>query len=424
MQLPRRTPESFASSRRVAISPEITRAVQDIIDRVRDEGEAAVRDYAQRFNERTRDEPLYVTRSELETALAELAAQARMRLERTADRIRRFAQSQKDALGPVSIEIPGGEAGHSITPVRHAGCYGPGGRYPLPSSVLMTATAARVAGVDTVWVASPRPPPITLAAAAVAGADGLLAVGGAHAVAALAFGIGPVPPSDVIVGPGNVYVTAAKQILAGTVGIDMLAGPSELVIVADDSADPELVAADLLAQAEHDVDALPVLLTTSADLVARVEACVAAQLHDLPTAETARAALANGASVLCESRREMAEVADSISPEHLHLCVAEPRALLAHCHHYGAAFLGQDSAEVLGDYGAGPNHVLPTGRGARIKGGLSVLDFLRVRTWLEVRAEQAQALLEDVEWLAREEGLEAHARAARRRMGACKDPSP
>ena len=239
----------------------------------------------------------------------------------------------------------------------------------------MTAVTARVAGVRSVWVASPNPAPITLAAAAVAGADGVLAAGGAHAIAALAFGVGPIPPSDVVVGPGNLYVTAAKQLLAGQVEIDMLAGPSELVVVADASADPAWVAADLLAQAEHDPDAVPILISMDAELTSWVEREIERQLEDLPTASTARAALANGGVIVCETEEDACLACDAIAPEHLQLSVSNAKTWPDRLHHYGALFIGWRAAEVFGDYGVGPNHVLPTGGTARARGGLSVMDF-------------------------------------------------
>jgi phosphoribosyl-ATP pyrophosphohydrolase/phosphoribosyl-AMP cyclohydrolase/histidinol dehydrogenase len=300
-------------------------------------------------------------------------------------------------------------------PLERAGCYAPVGRYPLPSSVLMTVVPARVAGVERVWAASPSPDPLTLAAAAVAGADGLLAVGGAQAVAALAFGAGPVPACDIVVGPGNLWVTAAKQAVAGRVAIDMLAGPSELVVLADRQSDPSLVAADLLAQAEHDPEAMPVLVTVEEDLVARVEEELARQLADLPTAATAAAALATGGVVLCSDAGEAIECCDRLAPEHLQLSVRDPQAYQESLRHYGALFVGDGAAEVFGDYGAGPNHVLPTGGSARSFAGLSVLHFLRLRTWLQARGPADAELVDDTVWLARQEGLEGHARAAEKR---------
>jgi phosphoribosyl-ATP pyrophosphohydrolase/phosphoribosyl-AMP cyclohydrolase/histidinol dehydrogenase len=281
----------------------------------------------------------------------------------------------------------------------------------------MTAIPARTAGVERLWIATPRAHPVTLAAAALADVDGILIAGGAHAIAALAFGAGPVPAADVIVGPGNVYVTAAKQLLAGRVGIDMIAGPSELVVLADESADPAVVAADLLAQAEHDELAVPVLVTTSKVSWAEVELELIDQLADLPTASTARAALANGGVVLCESLDDACRAVDLIAPEHLELLIENAAEIRDRIRHWGAAFVGAGAAEVLGDYGAGPNHTLPTSRAARFTGGLSVFTFLRIRSWMSIDdAAAATVLAEDAEWFARVEGLEGHARAARHRI--------
>jgi phosphoribosyl-ATP pyrophosphohydrolase/phosphoribosyl-AMP cyclohydrolase/histidinol dehydrogenase len=280
----------------------------------------------------------------------------------------------------------------------------------------MTAITARVAGVSHVIVASPRPAPVTLAAAYVAGADALLPCGGAQAIAALAHGAGPVAACDVIVGPGNRWVTAAKQLVSGQVGIDMLAGPSELVVLvtADADADPDTIAADLLAQAEHDPDALPILVTTDPGLPARVDAALAAQLAVLPTAETARPAVANGFAVLCDDLETAIRVCDTLAPEHLEVLSPDAEGLRTRFRHYGGLFLGHGAAEVLGDYGAGPNHVLPTGGTARHVGGLSVFTFLRVRTWMAMDAPGP--LARDAAALARLEGLEGHARSAERRL--------
>ena len=231
-------------------------------------------------------------------------------------------------------------------------------------------------------------------------------------------GAGPVAPRDVIVGPGNRYVVAAKRLVAGTVAIDMLAGPSELVVFADSSADPASVAADLLAQAEHDPEAVPVLVTIDPTLLGRVERELACRLADLPTADIARAALARGGgAVVVSSVTEGVAACDAIAPEHLQLELRDADAVAPRLAHYGALFVGAGSAEVLGDYGAGPNHVLPTGGTARFSGGLSVYTFLRVRTWLRITdCVAGQQLVEDAAWFARVEGLEAHARAAERRL--------
>jgi phosphoribosyl-ATP pyrophosphohydrolase/phosphoribosyl-AMP cyclohydrolase/histidinol dehydrogenase len=409
--------EDILSGRGTPVQPEALRVAAAIVNDVRERGEAALREHAERLGDIDPGAPLIVTREHLARAAEQLDPSERKRLERVGDRIRTFAQAQRDAVREVEVAVPGGRAGHWIAPVERAGCYAPGGRYPLPSSVLMTVVAAREAGVSEVWVASPRPSTETLAAAAIAGADGLIPVGGAQAIAALASGVGLVPRCDVIVGPGNKYVTAAKELVRGVAGLDVPAGPSELVVLADASADPALVAADLLAQAEHDPEAVPVLVTTDRLLVERVAEELTRQLEGLPTADVAERALENGGALVEPSLEQAIAVCDQLAPEHLEVLTADAAAVARRLRHFGAIFIGPRSAEVLGDYGAGPNHVLPTGGAARWVGGLSVLSFLRVRTWLEIdNPEAAGELVGDAAWLGRVEGLEAHARAAERRL--------
>jgi phosphoribosyl-ATP pyrophosphohydrolase/phosphoribosyl-AMP cyclohydrolase/histidinol dehydrogenase len=409
-------PDALPTLRRAAVDAQTLAAVAPIVTAVRQEGDPALRRHAERFEELGPGGALVLGPEALKAAFAALSRADQGVLQRTAGRIQTFASAQAEALKPVLTEVPGGRAGLRYAPVERAGCYAPGGRFPLPSSVLMTAVTARAAGVPEVWVASPRPSRETLAAAHVAGADALVCAGGAQAIAALAYGTASVPPCDAIVGPGSRWVTAAKQLVAGEVTIDMLAGPSELVVLADDSADPERIAADLLAQAEHDPDALPVLVSLAAGLVDRVEAALVRQLATLPTADIARAALANGFAVVVETLESAVEVCDRLAPEHLAVHTREAAAVARRLKHYGAVFVGEGAAEVLGDYGAGPNHVLPTGGTARSVGALSVATFLRVQTWLELdQMTQAQQLVEDTISLARMEGLEAHARAAEAR---------
>ena len=414
--LPRRTLLDLTRRYRDVVPRDAILVATAAIEAVRARGEAALREYAERFGDVRPGEPLMIDRDALARARDDLPSADRARLEGMAARIRAFAQAQRQALASVTISVPGGAAGHWIAPVERAGCYAPGGRYPLPSSLLMTAVVARAAGVREVWVASPNPPPVTLAAAAVAGADGLLCAGGAHAIAALAYGAGPMPPCDAVVGPGNRYVTAAKQLIAGRVAIDTLAGASELVVLADAAADPDGVAAELLAQAEHDPDARPTLVTTAVKLADRVDDALERRLADLPTAGVARRALANGGAMVVDNVDDAIAACNAIAPEHVLLDLRDADGVAPRLTHYGALFMGSNSSVVLGDYGAGPNHVLPTGGTARAAGGLSVYTFLRVRTWLRVDDNvAARPLLDDAAWCARVEGLEAHARAAERR---------
>jgi len=410
-------PADVSANRRSAVDPVTLREAALIVDDVRENGEAALVKHALRLGDMKEGDPLVLDRGALKKALGKIDAADRDVLERTAERIRKFAGAQRKSLKELKAAIPGGSAGHFISPVDRAGCYAPGGRFPLPSSVLMTVITAKTAGVKEVWAASPRPSTMTIASAAVAGADALLCAGGAQAIAAFAYGAGKVPRCDMIVGPGNRWVTAAKKLVSGDVGIDMLAGPSELVVVADESADPAVITADLLAQAEHDTDAIPILVAISTGMITAVEKELQSQLEGLPTAGNARIALTNGYMVVVKNIEEAISVCDRIAPEHLELQFKGASKMARRFGNYGALFIGGGSAEVFGDYGAGPNHVLPTGGTARFSGGLSVFNFMRVRTWMKIDSgNKSRRLASDTTALARMEGLEAHARAAEKRM--------
>jgi phosphoribosyl-ATP pyrophosphohydrolase/phosphoribosyl-AMP cyclohydrolase/histidinol dehydrogenase len=411
-------PDNLPSIRQDPVDEETLNAAQMIVNDVQKRGEIALREHAERLGDMAPGGPLVLDRDALDEARNAVAPEDLDLLERTRKRIDRFAKAQMESLKAVEVPVPGGMAGQVIAPVERAGCYAPGGRFPLPSSVLMTAVTARAAKVREVWVASPRPKPITLAAASVAGADGFLCVGGAQAIAALAYGAGPVPACDTIVGPGNRFVTAAKQLVFGRVSIDMLAGPSELTVLADASANPATIAADLLAQAEHDPDAVPILVALDKSIIDAVNTELNTQLSTLSTSDTAGASLQkNGFAVLAENMETAIEICDRLAPEHLELQVEYPDQVATRCRHYGALFIGDKAAEVLGDYGAGPNHTLPTGGTARHSGGLSVFDFLRIRTWMSIDdPSKAEALLKDAKRLADLEGLAGHANAAKIRM--------
>jgi histidinol dehydrogenase len=402
---------------RPGIDPATQSAADDIVDRVRTGGAAALVACRQQYDAIDSEAPLVFERDALVAAANALPYADRALLERTATRIASFAVAQRSALAAVDIAVAGGRAGHALVPVDRAGCYAPAGRAPLPSSLLMTAVTARMAGVREVVVATPNPSPLMLATAGIARADVVLNAGGAHAIAALAYGVG-VGPADIVVGPGNKWVTAAKRRVAGDVAIDMLAGPSELVVLADATADPRVIAADLLAQAEHDPDAFVALVTTERDLVSAVDAELNRQLATLPTAPVARASLANAIAVVCPTLAAAIAACDTLAPEHLELAVADADGVAARVRHAGAVFVGAGSAEVFGDYGIGGNHVLPTQRGARYTAGLSVYNFMRPRAWL--RMDQPEDVIADVAALARLEGLEAHARAAEARRAPAK----
>jgi len=414
--LPRLSPGQIGPSTTGVLDPITLEQARRIVEEVRAGGAAAVRDLAQRFGERGPSDPLVLGREEMDRAADSLDPEDRAALDRAASRIDRFARAQRASIRELDIEIPGGRAGHTLEPVASMGCYAPAGRYPLPSSVLMTAVTARAAGCQRVVVASPGAHPVALAAAGIAGADSLLAVGGAHAVAAMALGIEGLDRCDMVVGPGNRWVTAAKQIVSAWCGIDMLAGPSELLILADASADPGLVAADLLAQAEHDTDARAMLISTSPELIEGVDEELRRQLDSLDTREVARAALGNGFACLASDPDEAIGLCDRIGPEHLEIMMRDADEVARRVRHAGAVFIGPRSAEVLGDYGAGPNHTLPTGGTSRFAAGLSVMTMLRARTWLRIGDAGASAdLLADTQRLAQMEGLSAHAASASRR---------
>ncbi len=405
--------ERLQVAQRRPVTPETLRQAADIVEDVRDRGERALRDHGERYGDLAAGDEIALDRHRLDGALASLPPDQRRLLERVAARIRGFADAQRSGLLDLERGVSGGRVGHRWIPVRSSGGYAPGGRHSLPSSVLMIVIPARVAGVETTWVASPKPTQITLAAAALSGADGLLAIGGAQAIAALAFGTLS-PACDLIVGPGNRWVTAAKKHLYGEIGIDGLSGPSEILVIADDGADAELVAADLLAQAEHGSDAVPALIVTSQRLIDDVEKAISRQLSDLPTSGTAVEALRNGFYLVVGSLADAVAASDHMAPEHLALHVQDASDLAARLRSYGSVFIGSGSAETFADYGLGPNHVLPTGGSARFQSGLSVLTFLRSPTWS--RLHDPTDVAEDTMLLARLEGLEAHARAAQLRL--------
>lgn len=412
IQFPRQTPQSHSKKVQKGLSAETLTTAQAIIHEVQHGGDEGLKACIQRYEQRESTQ-LILSSTQLRAAFFRLPPDTQTVLKRTAERIRKFAEAQKGCLSPLRTAVAGGFAGHFLAPVERAACYAPGGRFPLPSSVLMTAITARVAGVKHVMVVSPSTHDIMLAAAWVADADAFLHAGGAHAVAAVAYGTETIAPVDIIVGPGNRWVTAAKQLVSGIVAIDMLAGPSELVVLADESANPTVVAADLLGQAEHDPDAIPSLVTTSEKLVSAVETELERQLPLLSTEAIAREALKNGGSILCESMAEAIEVVNRIGPEHLELQGPEAEKVVSQLTSYGGLFIGEGAAEVFGDYGVGPNHVLPTSGTARYTGGLSVFNFIRVRTWLELsNPDTAEDLLEDTVTLAEAEGLSAHAASA------------
>jgi histidinol dehydrogenase len=400
----------------------VERATAGILDAVRARGDAALIEYTERFDrwKPASAQALQVPLAQARAALQRLAAREREALEFAAARIRAYHEHQVQD----SWRVDGGDGtvlGQQVTPLDRVGLYVPGGKAAYPSSVLMSAVAAKVAGVPELVMVTPTPGgelnTSVLAAAALAGVDRIVRVGGAQAVGALAFGTETIPAVDKIVGPGNAYVAAAKRRVFGRVGIDMVAGPSEVLVIADRSANPDWVAMDLFSQAEHDEIAQAILLTADADLLERVAQSMRRQLAEMPRRAIIEASLAaRGALVLVRDLDEACELANRIAPEHLELAVAEPEALLGKIRHAGAIFLGHHASESLGDYCAGPNHVLPTSRTARFSSPLGVYDFQKRSSIIGVSAAAARRLGREAATLARAEGLEAHARSAEWRM--------
>ena len=359
-----------------------------------------------------------VPRAEVEGALRRVPASAREALETAAARVRAFQQAAK----PTGWADPSGQFGETLTPVDRVGAYVPGGTAPLASTVIMTVVPARVAGVREVVLTTPAPGdalphPAVLAAAAIAGADRVFKVGGAQAIAALAYGTETVPRVDMVCGPGNIFVTAAKKLVYGDVGVDGLYGPTETLVIADESSDPEFCAADLVAQAEHDYMAMPVLVATSEAVAAKIEAALERRLSNLARQAIARGSVkSNGATVVVRSVEEAIEVANTVAPEHLCLSVKDPSRYAGLVRSAGGLFLGESSAEVMADYVAGPSHVMPTGGTARFASALSVRHFLRVTPFLNLSEKSFLEIAPMAAELARLEGLGGHAEAAETRL--------
>lgn len=385
--------------------------VREVVAAVRSEGDAALARYVEQFEKR-RPEQFFVRNYGGKAALDGLAAPIRAALELAATRIRRYHEEQRDRLGGFEFSEDGITLASRVTPLERVGVYAPGGKALYPSSVLMCAIPAAVAGVREIYLACPQVNAEVRAACELAGVSGIVDAGGAQAVAALAYGTQSVPQVDKIVGPGNLYVTAAKRLVFGQVAIDGLAGPSEILVIADESADPRFIAADLLSQAEHDEAAYPLLLTSSAALVAKVQAELARQLADLPKRHIAEPALTNnGWALVVQNRAELARVANLLAAEHVAVQTEEPRALAGQIVRGGALFVGSMTPEAAGDYVAGPSHVLPTGGAARFGAPLGVYDFVSRSSLIEYSRAALSAQTDAIMTFARAEGLEAHARA-------------
>lgn len=410
--------DAFVNARREA-DADVSRDVAEILSRVRSEGDSALADYTRRFDGHDLDATGWrIEPVNCGAALEALAPELRRALELAADRITAYHEQQRpadrDEVDPLGVRV-----GARWTAVQAAGLYVPGGRAAYPSSLLMNAIPAKVAGVERLAMVTPTPRgevnPLVLAAAALVGIEEIWRIGGAHAVGALAYGTDRIAPVDVIVGPGNAWVAEAKRQLYGVVGIDMVAGPSEILVVADAVNDPEWIAADLLSQAEHDPTSQSILIADDAGFAERVVAAVEKQLFDLSAA--ARTSWdANGAVILVERLTEAVPFIDRLAPEHLELAVHNPEPLFRAVRHAGSIFLGRHTPEAIGDYLGGPNHVLPTGRRARFASGLSVLDFMKRTSFLGCTPDSLAVLGPAAVALAEAEGLPAHARSVALRL--------
>jgi histidinol dehydrogenase len=408
--LPLDQAQKFITRKAVRLA-EAEQTVAPILDAVRKRGDEAVLEYARKFDGLTGSD-VTIRPAEWRAAESQVTPEFMAALDLAAKNIREYAELQLPK--ETWVRFPDGRRlGYVIRPLESMGAYVPAGRYPLPSTILMTVIPAQVAGVKTICVTSPRPSTEILMTAKFLGVENVFRVGGAQAIAALAFGTATIPRVDRIVGPGNIYVAAAKKLLAGEVGIDFVAGPTEIVIIAED-ADPRHLAADMLAQAEHDVEASAIVLTTSRELAEEIAREVARQLETLPTAPVACESIRNNSAViLCPSVDAAVEASNRLAPEHLAIY---DESLLPKIQHAGSVFLGAHSPEAAGDYASGPNHVLPTSGGARVRGGLSPVDFLKIISVQELTPEGLMKLAPAITTLARAEGLEAHARSVEVRL--------
>ena len=401
----------------------IDRAAADILADVRKRGDAALLEYTRRFDRVQADSVpgLEISLVHCHAALRALPTEQRQALEAAAARVRAYHEHQR-AESWTYTEADGTVLGQKITPLDRVGLYVPGGKAAYPSSVLMNAIPAKVAGVAELVMVTPTPDgvrnPLVLAAAAIAGADRVFAIGGAQAVGALAYGTATIPAVDKIVGPGNAYVAAAKRRVYGTVGIDMIAGPSEILIICDGTTPADWIAMDLFSQAEHDELAQAILLSPDAAFLEQVEAAIARLLPTMPRADILRTSLGNrGALIQVRDLQEACEIANNIAPEHLEISTEDPQRWAAQIRHAGAIFMGRYTSEALGDYCAGPNHVLPTARTARFSSPLGVYDFQKRTSLIQVSPAGAQTLGRIAATLAHGEGLQAHAASAEYRLG-------
>lgn len=386
-------------------------SVVDIANDVKNNGDEAVKKYTKQFDNEDL-EAFLISESEIKNAYSKVDEKTIKAIKKSIKNVKEFSKKQLKCLKELKVKIDKNELGHKIIPIESAGCYIPGGNYPLLSSAIMTIVPAKVAGVKEVIACSPKTRPETIVACDLAGANKIFKVGGVQAISAMAYGTQSIPKVNKIVGPGNKYVTAAKKYVYGEVGIDFLAGPSEVLIIADESANPEFVSADMLAQCEHDVDARAFLICTSKDFANKVQESAQKQLETLDTKEIASKSFEKSFAVVVDSLDIAIELSNNKAPEHLELCFKNAKKYINKFTNYGSLFVGNYSAEVYGDYCSGTNHVLPTNEVSKYSGGLSVFDFIKIQTY-QVISKKGNCIISPIaSQLAEKEGLLAHKLAA------------
>lgn len=381
--------------------------VREIIKDVKDNGDDAIKKYTKKFDNIDLEE-FEISKSQIKSSYKKVDKETITAIKNSIKNVKGFCKKQLKCLKPLKTKIMGNDLGHKLIPLETVGCYIPGGNYPLLSSAIMTIIPAKIAGVKTITACSPKIQPETIVACDLSGADKIYQIGGVQAISAMAYGTKSILKVNKIVGPGNKYVTAAKKYVYGECGIDFLAGPSEVMIVADDNANPEFIAADMLAQCEHDIDACAVLVCFSMEFAQRVEDLAQQQLKKLKTKTIAAQSFENSVAIIINKIEDAVKLVNLKAPEHLEICINDYKKHINKFINYGSLFIGNYSAEVFGDYCSGTNHVLPTNEVAKYCGGLNVLDFLKIQTYQIINSNGAKKLAQTASVLAEKEGLYAH----------------
>lgn len=386
-------------------------SVEEIASEVRQNGDEAIKKFSKQFDGLDL-ESFLISASEIKKAYSQVDEKTIKAIKKSIQNVKKFSEKQLKCLKPLKTKIDGNELGHKLIPIEKVGCYIPGGNYPLLSSAVMTITPAKIAGVKEIIACSPKIKSETIVACHLAGADKIFNIGGVQAIAAMAYGTQSVPKVNKIVGPGNKYVTAAKKFVFGEVGIDFLAGPSEVMVIADETANPEFVSADMLAQCEHDIDARAFLICFSKDFAQKVENAAKKQLETLATKEIAQKSFEKSFAIVVNSIDDAIKLSNKKAPEHLEICFKKAEKYANKFTNYGSLFIGNYSAEVYGDYCSGTNHVLPTNEVSKYSGGLSVFDFIKIQTYQNISKSGNCKISKIASELAEKEGLQAHKLAA------------